>query len=163
MLSCGRAQGWRGLGPARGGRGWGGDAPCSAPPRVSCRTARSCSHRAQGRERQESGSRWRITRCPLTWRGIRKARAAPGGPWLPEQRPARPPAPRAPVYLLLGPFLRAWAGVGVGFPMAAAQDRGQTLPAYPGVTAGGGDREALSLLRAAPRCWVPSPRSPTRL
>lgn len=71
--------------------------------------------------------------------------------------------PRAPVCLLLGPFLRAWAGVGVGFPTAAAQDRRPGSASPPRVTAGDRDREGLALLRAAPRCWVPSPRGPTRL
>ena len=145
------------------GRGEVGTHPVLLLPRVSCRAPHSRTHRAQGRERQESGSRRSVTGCPLTWRSIRKAKAAPGGPWLPEERPARPPAPRAPVCLLLGPFLRAWAGVGVGFPTAGAQDRDQTLPAHPGMTAGDRDREGLALLRAAPRCWVRSPRSPTRL
>ena len=51
----------------------------------------------------------------------------------------------------------------VGFPTATAQDRRPGPASPPRVTAGDTDREGLALLRAAPRCWVPSPRSLTRL
>lgn len=86
---------------------------------------------------------------PLTWRGIRKAREAPGDPGS-LSRGQQDPQPSGPVCLLLGPLLRAWAGVGWGSPRLLPRTGARTLPAHPRVTAGGGDREALALLRAAP-------------
>lgn len=150
-----------GTGQRRAGVGWGRTLSCSSPrPPAELPIAAATGHRA-GRDR--NWEQVELNQVPLHLERHQKGQGSPGGPWLPEQRPARPPAPRAPVCSLLGPLLRAWAGVSGVPPRLLPRTGARLLPAHPRVTAGGGGQEALALLRAAPRCWAPSPWSPTRL